>query len=61
MHRQPSRLQSAVVHTPATGGKRPMPLSLESTMRVVFTIYAAFWAVVIVGLFFATGVFLRRR
>jgi len=38
-----------------------MPLSLESTMRVVFTIYAAFWAVVIVGLFFATGVFLRRR
>ncbi len=38
-----------------------MTLSLESTMRVVFLVFFAFWAVVIVALFLGTGLLLRRN
>ncbi len=38
-----------------------MMLSLESTMRVVFTVFFAFWAVVIVALFIGTGLLLRHH
>ncbi|HEY3217346.1 MAG TPA: hypothetical protein VGK93_12730 [Candidatus Eisenbacteria bacterium] len=37
-----------------------MMLSVESTMRVVFTIFFGFWAVVIVGLFLGTGLLLKK-
>ena len=37
-----------------------MMLSMESTMRVVFTVFFAFWAVVIVALFLGTGLLLKR-
>ena len=38
-----------------------MMLSLESTMRVVFTVFFAFWAVVIAGLFLGTGLLLKHH
>ncbi len=38
-----------------------MLLSLESTIRVVFTVYAAFWITVLVVLFVGVGLLLRRR
>jgi MFS superfamily sulfate permease-like transporter len=37
-----------------------MVLDIHSTLRVVFTIYAAFWTGVLVALFLATGFLLRR-
>jgi len=37
-----------------------MLLSLQSTLRFVFTIYAIFWSVVVVGLLFAVGFLLKR-
>jgi hypothetical protein len=37
-----------------------MMLSMESTMRVVFTVFFAFWAVVIGGLFLGTGLLLKK-
>jgi len=38
-----------------------MMLDLHSTLRVVFTIYAAFWVTVLVVLFIAVGLLLRRQ
>ena len=38
-----------------------MLLSLESSLRVVFTIYAIFWTVVVVGLLFVVGALLRHH
>jgi len=37
-----------------------MMLDLHSTLRVVFTIYAAFWVTVVVGLLFVVGVLLKK-
>lgn len=37
-----------------------MILDLHSTLRVVFTIYAAVWIGVLIVLFFATGLLLKR-
>ena len=37
-----------------------MILDLESTLRIVFTIYAAVWIGVLVILFIATGLLLKR-
>ena len=37
-----------------------MILDLHSTMRVVFTIFAAFWIGAVVILFIATGLLLKR-
>ncbi len=38
-----------------------MLLSLESTLRVVFTIYAIFWTVVVVVLLIVVGALLKRH
>lgn len=37
-----------------------MILDLDSTLRIVFTIYAAVWIGVLVILFIATGLLLKR-
>lgn len=37
-----------------------MILDIHSTLRVVFTIYAAFWVGALVILFLATGLLLKR-
>jgi len=37
-----------------------MMLDLHSTLRVVFTIYTAFWVTVVVGLLFVVGVLLKK-
>jgi len=38
-----------------------MMLSMETTMRTVFTIFAAFWVVVLIVLFVGVGVLQARR
>ena len=38
-----------------------MMLSLETTLRSVFMIYAGFWVVVLVALFVGVGLLSRRR
>jgi hypothetical protein len=38
-----------------------MLLSLESTLRVVFTVYGVFWVAVLLALFLGVGVLLKRR
>ena len=37
-----------------------MILDIHSTLRVVFTVYAAFWIGAIIVLFIATGLLLKR-
>ena len=37
-----------------------MILDIHSTLRVVFTVYAAFWIGVVLVLFIATGLLLKR-
>ena len=37
------------------------PFNLGPVLRSVFTVYAIFWAVVIVGLYFVVGLLLRKR
>lgn len=38
-----------------------MMLSLESTLGTVFKFYGAFWAIVLVVLFFGVGMLSKRR
>ena len=38
-----------------------MMLTMDSTLRVVFTVYAIFWTVVIVGLLVLMGPLTRKR
>ena len=38
-----------------------MEPNAEAVLRKVFTVYAAFWTVVIVGLYFMIGALLRKR
>jgi hypothetical protein len=43
------------------GGSPAMLLSLETTLRTVFTIYAAFWVALLVVLFVGIGFLLKKR
>jgi hypothetical protein len=38
-----------------------MMLTMESSLAAVFKIFAAFWAIVLVVLFFGVGMLSRRR
>lgn len=38
-----------------------MLLTLETTLRTVFTVYGAFWLTVLVVLFLAVGALLKKR
>jgi len=38
-----------------------MLLTLQTTLRTVFTIYAAFWVTVLIVLFVAIGALLKKR
>jgi hypothetical protein len=38
-----------------------MLLTLETSLRTVFTVYGAFWLTVLVVLFLAVGALLKRR
>jgi len=35
-------------------------LSLDSTLRVVFMLYAAFWVAVVIGTYFGVGALMKR-